>query len=433
MSRSPAVSRAPSKPEPPPRRAAAAPPARATPPSAAAAPEPAKNERPLFERLGGLPAIKAVVEEFVARTTTDDRIKDRFFNTDATRLKAMLVELVCQATGGPCQYTGRDMKSAHGGMVLVDEEFDALVEDLVAALDKFQVPAAEKGQLLGPLAALRPEVVAPKDRLRPISRAKLKAAAKLAARLEDPEAARLVGMAVTAGRRGQRSYAEQLFSRAELITGARALAPIAGGFRAGAPPRITAPLRSLPLDSAPQPKRAAGGSEDDEPTARPARSSLAAKLLLEGSPLAGVGVVMLEPLGGPRSHGRVPKQRIVEQRGQAFAPHVLAVPVGSTVSFPNFDPVYHNVFSLSTPAPFDLGLYRNGESREIRLEREGVVRLGCNIHPSMAAYVIVVSSPHYAVADASGVATFKRLAPGRYRVVVRSGNAGLRSTVFRVR
>src|SRR5690349_8851565 len=89
----------------------------------------------LFERLGGMPAIKAVVEEFVNRTTTDPRIKHRFFNTDAENLKKLLAEFVCYATGGGCTYTGRDMATAHAGMDLVDEEFGALVENLSGALD----------------------------------------------------------------------------------------------------------------------------------------------------------------------------------------------------------------------------------------------------------------------------------------------------------
>src|SRR5690348_2362014 len=76
------------------------------------APAPAKGKS-LYDRLGGKPAVEAVVAEFVARTTTDDRIKDRFFNVDAENLKKLLVEFVCMAGGGGCQYEGRDMATAH--------------------------------------------------------------------------------------------------------------------------------------------------------------------------------------------------------------------------------------------------------------------------------------------------------------------------------
>src|SRR6185436_733497 len=118
----------------------------------------------LYERLGGLDAITAVVDDFVGRTTTDPRIKDRFFNTDPVHLKQMLVELVCMATGGPCKYTGRDMASAHAGMDLVDEEFGALVDNLKGTLDKFKVPAAIQGELIGRIAPLKPQIVVSADK-----------------------------------------------------------------------------------------------------------------------------------------------------------------------------------------------------------------------------------------------------------------------------
>src|SRR5574337_1876698 len=91
----------------------------------------AGGEKKLYDRLGGLPAITAVVDEFVNRTTSDPRIKERFFNTDAANLKKLLTQFVCVASGGPCKYEGRDMKTSHAGMDLVDDEFNALVEDLV--------------------------------------------------------------------------------------------------------------------------------------------------------------------------------------------------------------------------------------------------------------------------------------------------------------
>src|SRR5579863_2910031 len=110
--------------------------------------------RPLYDRLGGHDAVVAVVHDFVVRNVTDKRINQRFFNTDAQHLEAMLVEFVTVATGGPGKYTGRDMPSSHAGMELVDAEFDAVVENLKATLDKFKVPAHEQGELLGALGPL---------------------------------------------------------------------------------------------------------------------------------------------------------------------------------------------------------------------------------------------------------------------------------------
>jgi hemoglobin len=113
----------------------------------------------LHERLGGLDAIRAVVDSFVARCAGDDRINRKFERTDIPRLKKMLVDQVCEAAGGPCTYSGRDMRATHDGMGVTAGEFDALVEDLVATLDEFDVPKAEQEELLGLLGPLRDEIV----------------------------------------------------------------------------------------------------------------------------------------------------------------------------------------------------------------------------------------------------------------------------------
>ena len=89
----------------------------------------------LYDRLGGKAAITAVIDDFVARCAADARINGKFARTDIARLKANLVDQVCEATGGPCQYAGRDMHTTHLGMSVTGGEFDALVEDLVATLD----------------------------------------------------------------------------------------------------------------------------------------------------------------------------------------------------------------------------------------------------------------------------------------------------------
>ena len=393
------------------------------PPDAPTAPAPAPGGAPpapmkpaaaksLYDRLGGLPAITAVVDEMVNRTTTDPRIKDRFFNTDAANLKKLLTEFVCMATGGPCKYTGRDMESSHAGMDLVDDEFTALVENLVGALDKFKVPDKEKGELLGALGPLKPQIVAAPDKLHPIADAKLAPVTKLAAGLKDKAAQDLLNMAVTAGKRGQLSYAEQLFSRAEMAAGPKAVASVAAVFRAGAPTRVATPTKKLE-DKGPQAK-VVGGSEADEPDKKPAKGQLTGTVTLNGKAPDGLGVVMLFPKTGGKK--RTPKQRIVEQRGKEFAPHVTAVPVGSTVSFPNYDPIFHNVFSLSKSKSFDLGLYKSGETRDVKLDKPGIIRLGCNLHASMSAYLVVVDAPNYVIPDADGKFSFKSLAPGKYKV-----------------
>jgi len=116
-------------------------------------------EKTLFERLGGLDAITAVVEDFRDRVAQDDRINLKFARTDLGRLRKMLIDQVCEATGGPCQYNGRSMKQAHGGMKVTTGEFNALVEDLVATLKQFKVPGREQDELLAILGPLKSDIV----------------------------------------------------------------------------------------------------------------------------------------------------------------------------------------------------------------------------------------------------------------------------------
>ena len=113
----------------------------------------------LYERLGGKEAITAVVDDFVGRCAADGRINGKFARTDIARLKANLVDQVCAAAGGPCTYAGRDMRQTHDGMSVTGGEFDALVGDLVATLDKFGMGEAEKAELLGVLGSLRGDIV----------------------------------------------------------------------------------------------------------------------------------------------------------------------------------------------------------------------------------------------------------------------------------
>jgi hemoglobin len=370
----------------------------------------------LYDRLGGQRAIVAVVDDFIGRVAADDRIKLRFANTDIPNLKRLLVEFVCMASGGPCAYTGQDMETSHAGMELVDDEFTALVEDLTATLDKFNVPAKEKGELLGALGPLQPLIVTPKDRLHPASDDKLAKASAVLAKLTDQNAIEMMKAAILAAKRGQRNYADQLFSRVELIVGAPTVAAAAATFRDGAPPRIATATKQMPRDSAPQPKLV-GNSDDDDPSATQLPGSLTGMITVDGKPLDGVGLVMLYPKTGKYAK-RTAKYRVVEQRNKTFLPHLLAIPPGSTVAFPNYDDVYHNVFSTSATQPFDIGLYKDGQSREMKFDKIGLVRLGCNVHAKMAAFIFVIDAPAYVPVDGATPFTFRSLAPGTYKARV---------------
>jgi hemoglobin len=120
-----------------------------------------KSDAPksLYDRLGGLPAIGAVVDEFLKNVAGDTRIAHRFALTDLKDLRNKLVDQICQATGGPCTYKGGDMKSVHKGQRVSSADFNALVEDLVKALDTFKVPEREKSELLGALASMQGDIV----------------------------------------------------------------------------------------------------------------------------------------------------------------------------------------------------------------------------------------------------------------------------------
>jgi plastocyanin len=300
---------------------------------------------------------------------------------------------------------------------VVDEEFNALVEDLVAALDKFHVPKKEKDELLGALGPLAKEIVNPPA---PEAAAHDDALAKQATAKADQlrqagkaDVADLLEAAVKARVRGQRSYAEQLYSAAERLAPAGALTALDPLFRAGAPERINTALKTMPKDTPAQPKDAAGGSEEDAETSK--NGSLLGTLAVAGSSGPIVGVVALEPASG-KWKKRTPKQRTIEQRDRQFAPRLLAVSAGSTVSFPNFDPSFHNVFSTAHARSFDLGIYKNGESRDVTFPKEGLIGIGCNLHANMSATIVVIAAPHYVFTEDDGTFAFKSLAPGKYKL-----------------
>jgi plastocyanin len=106
------------------------------------------------------------------------------------------------------------------------------------------------------------------------------------------------------------------------------------------------------------------------------------------------------------------------QKDKRFEPHILVVPAGTAVEFPNHDPFFHNVFSLFEGKRFDLGLYEAGTTRMVRFDRAGVSYIFCNIHPEMSAVVIALKTPYYGVSDASGKISIEHVPAGRYAVQV---------------
>ncbi len=120
-------------------------------------------------------------------------------------------------------------------------------------------------------------------------------------------------------------------------------------------------------------------------------------------------------LDAPLSAARPDTRRaVLDQRNLSFTPHVLAVRVGTTVDFPNNDRVFHNVFSFRDGKRFDLGMYPVGALLRVTFDQPGLSRIFCNIHPNMAAYVMTIDSPYFAVADEAGAFTIAALPAGRY-------------------
>jgi plastocyanin len=130
-----------------------------------------------------------------------------------------------------------------------------------------------------------------------------------------------------------------------------------------------------------------------------------------------MSVVYLETAPRGAFEQNDPGNAVMDQRNETFVPHVLAITTGTTVAFPNSDRIYHNVFSLSKTRPFDLGRYAVGRSKSIRFDRPGIVRVFCDIHSHMSAFILVFSHPFFSVTDAAGRYRIDDVPPGTYTLV----------------
>jgi plastocyanin len=124
------------------------------------------------------------------------------------------------------------------------------------------------------------------------------------------------------------------------------------------------------------------------------------------------------------------KKAVIDQRDMKFIPRVLPVVVGTTVEFPNNDKSWHNVFSASEAKKFDLGLYPPGKTRNVGFDKPGVVRVLCNVHPSMEAYVVVKDHPYFAGVDKQGNYQISNVSLGKYRIEVWHPDYGTRTVPF---
>ena len=142
-------------------------------------------------------------------------------------------------------------------------------------------------------------------------------------------------------------------------------------------------------------------------------------------------VIYLDSVPTPEDAAAGSHRLTIQQQGETFVPHVLAVLRGSTVAFPNEDPVFHNVFSLSSARTFDLGRYPKGTSKSVRFDRPGTVQVFCHIHSDMSAVVLVLDNPYFTVPAAPGQYTIDDVPAGEYRLV--TWHERIKPIVHRVR
>jgi plastocyanin len=129
-------------------------------------------------------------------------------------------------------------------------------------------------------------------------------------------------------------------------------------------------------------------------------------------------VVWLEPLANSVAPVLPSRPSQMIQKNKMFTPHVLAVPLGGSVSFPNLDPIFHNAFSNFNGQIFDVGLYKPGSSRTVVFKRAGIVRVFCNIHPQMSAVIVVLDTPYFAISNKAGAFEMVNVPPGEYQLRV---------------
>lgn len=230
-----------------------------------------------------------------------------------------------------------------------------------------------------------------------------------------------------------KAHAEKQYLLFNLLAGGKAawdagdFASAAGKWEAllrlpGLPAEVDAAVRPFAIEA----RKRAGGASAELPAVveaapkkppEPIRKltvSVSGRISGGGALGPGGTVVLLHRSDGPTPRPRLSKGRAVIQRGKAFVPRVLAVPVGSTVEFRNEDEIYHNVFSLTRTAEFDLGLYEKGLTKERTFDKAGPVQLLCNIHSSMQGWVYAVDTPWYTQADGGGAFSIKGVPPGEY-------------------
>jgi hemoglobin len=348
----------------------------------------------LYDRLGGQAAIEAVVDQLLMNVAADDRINGFFVGTDLGNLRRLLVEQVCEATGGPCTYTGRSMADVHRGLGLTQAHFTALVEDLVAALDAFSVPEAEKSELLGLLGPMQGDIVDSSLYARLGGMPAIEAAIDglLANAAAD---ARINGFFAGADLGNLRRLLVEQVCQATggpcIYTG-RSMADAHRGLGI-TQEHFTALVEDLvaALNALGVPEQERGellgllGPMQSDIVAVPLPAPAPPPSQQLPPPLPAPPTTVPASPVPPTATTRPITNANVDIRSFTFNPGTVTVPVGSTVTWRNADTVSHT----ATGTGFDTGALTNGQTGTAMFSTAGTISYMCRIHPNMRGTIIV--------------------------------------------
>ncbi len=332
-------------------------------------------EQSLYKRLGGIDAIKAVVDDMTNNVVADDRINHFFANSDLDEFKGLLVDQICEATGGPCVYKGADMLSSHEGLEIRESDFTALVENLIKTLDKFSVPETERNELLTFLGSLKNDIVEPDKKDSAIKPVTPLLTEKQSVTSLKP-ASKIVPKSI-------KSVTPQSTKRPTSKKTIKAI----GNVSVPAIGRVKGLINIL------------GASNKKKPP--------------------NDAIIVLESMESDFKFKKVSQQsHVVEMEKKVYRPALISIKTNDSIAFHNLDKIKHNVFSVSKGASFDLGTYRAGKRPAIRFKKTGLVKVYCNIHPKMATFIMVTDSPFHQVTKTNGSFDFQAVPVGKYKLSV---------------
>lgn len=362
----------------------------------------------LYQRLGRTTGLEAIIDDFTNELIADDRISTFFTNINLTHFKEQLVSQLCQASGGDCQYQGADMLSAHEGLGIQEEDFAALVEDLVKTLTKFNVSEADQAALLTLLGPMKEDIVETKV-TRPI--ANTVQPPNLDAKtppilLEKPikSATKTSIDSINKPARQSSPPTSPAITKNPEPAKNKALQPVAS---ADLTKKISSKKDKLPTESAQDKKLP------------PSLSQLKGQITLLGGTKNDHMTVVLEPLSPLKPLKKYPAQtHVAIIKKKTYLPQYLTIQRGDKVAFHNLDKIKHNVFSASQGSRFDLGTFKTGKRPATQLINNGIVKVYCDIHSKMAMFIRVTDSPFHQVTDAQGQFDFSAIPAGRYKLRV---------------